>query len=68
MDLTLKQIIEKVDDIHIQVNKLDIVMNFNKIKAYLLELKNLEKQIGAVYMKVSNISHICCNKKILVLM
>ena len=63
MDLTLKQIIEKVDDIHIQVNKLDIVMNFNKIKAYLLELKNLEKQIGAVYMKVSNISHICCNKK-----
>ena len=38
-------------------------MNFNKIKAYLLELKNLEKQIGAVYMKVSNISHICCNKK-----
>lgn len=62
MDLTLRQIIEKVDDIHAQINKLDIVMNFNKIKAYLLELKNLEKQIGVVYIKVANISHICCNK------
>jgi hypothetical protein len=62
MDLTLKQIIEKVDDIHFQVNKLDIVINFIKIKAYLSELKNLEKQIGSVYMKVANISQICCNK------
>jgi hypothetical protein len=62
MDLTLNQIIKKVNDIHFQINKLDFSVDTNKIKSHILELQNIEKQISSVFMKVSNIINICSNK------
>lgn len=66
MDLTLKQIIEKIDNIHYEIDKLDISTNYIKIKSYIIELQNLEKQIGILFMKVSNVINICSNKNSLI--
>lgn len=61
MDLTLKQIIGKIDDIHCQINNLDPTIEYVKIKAYLLELQNIEKKLSSVYLKASNVYKICSN-------
>lgn len=61
MELTLKKIIEKVDEIHRQVDANNDIINFMKNKRYILELQNMEKQIKSVYLKVSNILHISDN-------
>jgi len=55
MDLTLNQLIQKVNKIHSEINKLDADSNRDRLNTCIYDLQNLERQIGVVYMKVSNI-------------
>ena len=59
MDLTLKQIIDRTDEIHRQVDRLD-----NSVSIYELikDLDSMFRQLKSVGSKVSNIYNICNNK------
>ena len=61
MDLTLKQIIKKVDLISCNVSKLNNIINQNEIKKYLIELNNILNQVQIVSAKTLNIYNICKN-------
>jgi hypothetical protein len=63
MDLTLKQIIEKTDDIHYQVDRLNSAINYTQTKNYLLDLKNMLSQVHIVGLKLLNVYNICNNKQ-----
>lgn len=62
MDLTLKQIIEKTDSIHTQVDRINGAVNYIQMKNCLMELRNILEQIHSVGLKVSNVYNICNNK------
>jgi hypothetical protein len=61
MDLSLHEIIDKVDSIHNTVVNMNILTEYIQIKNYMKELKNIEKIIGSIYMKTMNIFNICTN-------
>ena len=65
MDLTLKQIINKVDLILCNVSKLNNIINQNEIKKYLAELNNILNQVQVVSAKTLNIYNICKNTYIM---
>ena len=59
MDLTLKQIIDRTDEIHRQVDRLD---NSSNIYELIKDLDLMFRQLKSVGSKVSNIYNICNNK------
>jgi hypothetical protein len=61
MDLTLTQIVTKIDHIYTQIKKTN-QCNTREINEKLSELLELEQHVRFVYMKASNISNICNNK------
>ena len=62
MDLTLNQIVERVNNIHSQMDKLNMETHYSQIQQYKSELQSLERNLSAIYMKVSNILGICSNQ------
>lgn len=60
MDLTLKQIIDAADDIHLKSDTVNIIAPLNN---YLAELRDMLACVNAVSLKLSNIYKICNNKK-----
>jgi hypothetical protein len=62
MDLSLKQIIEKSDDIHKHIELITSSLGYTKLTNYLIDLENMLKEVSSVALKVSNIYSICNNK------
>ena len=62
MDLTLKQIIDAADDIHLKSDDVNII-NITPLNNYLAELHDMLACVNAVSLKLSNIYKICINKK-----
>ena len=61
MDLTLKQIITRVDLILCNVDKLNNIINQPEIKKYIIELNTILNQVQIVSDKTLNIYNICKN-------
>ena len=59
MNLTLKQLIDKSDEIHLQFDNLE----FDERSKLIKELHLLSNQLHSVLFKVSNIYNICNNKQ-----
>lgn len=63
MDLSLKEIIEKTDNIHRTIDQLNGAIDFIQMKSELTDLFNLLKIVNSVSFKLSNIYNICSNKQ-----
>ena len=61
MNLTLKQIIKRVDLILCNVDKLNNIINQPEIKKYIIELNTILNQVQIVSDKTLNIYNICKN-------
>lgn len=67
MNLSLHELILKIDSIHRDVDNMNVIMEYSQIKNHISELKNIEKIIGGIYMKTMNIINICTNKSNIVI-
>jgi hypothetical protein len=65
MDLTLNQIIKKVDLISCNISKINNIISQTEIKKYLIELNNILNQVQIVSAKTLNIYNICKNTYIM---
>ena len=61
MDLTMNQIIKRVDLILANVTKLNSIVNQTEIKKNILELNNMLNKVHNVGSKILNIYNICTN-------